>query len=147
LDGIAMQISEAGLKFIEQNEGFSATVYSDNGTPCIGFGHHLLPSESFPDPITEAQAETILREDCAKLQPVIARLGNPSMTQGQFDALTDFGINLGVGTLQYILRNHAWKDLPGVIILYDHEVKDGVLVENSGLKARREQEVKMFLGG
>ena len=44
-----MQLSTAGLNFIKQAEGFRSHTYRDAaGVPTIGYGHHLLHSQSFP---------------------------------------------------------------------------------------------------
>jgi len=138
-----MQLSENGVWFIKTNEGFKPKVYNDNGKPAIGYGHDLQEGESFPDGITEPQAETVLLKDAALLYPVIARF-LPQATQNQFDALVDFGYNLGIEDLEKLLR-HGPAALPAQMPLWCYERNaQGVEVKNPVLAARRAAEVAML---
>lgn len=95
-----MQLDDAGLNLIKQSEGFRATTYLDSaGIPTIGYGHKLLPGESFPNGVTEAQAEQILASDVNTACHDVESLVTVALTQGQFDALVDFCYNLGRGRL------------------------------------------------
>lgn len=141
-----MEISSAGLALIERSEGFSSTVYNDvAGIPTIGYGHRLLPGESFPDGITQAQAQAILSNDVQSAEAAVRRLVTVSLTQGQFDALVDFTYNLGAGNLQSSTR---LKDLNAgdydaaaqQILRWDHA---GGKVQ-PGLQTRRQAEFDMF---
>ena len=135
-----MQISPNGLRFIQSNEGFSATVYRDvAGVQTIGIGHKLLPGESFPDGITQDQAQTMLIHDLTFVQNALTVLAPASCTQNQWDALCDFGFNLGVGALKTLL-SHGWDQVPTQMLRWDHAGG----VEVAGLRARREAEVQMF---
>ena len=59
-----MQLSDAGLDLVKRSEGFRSHTYLDvNGFPTIGYGHRILPSESFPGPIAETQANDLLASD------------------------------------------------------------------------------------
>ena len=137
-----MQTSESGIQFIKQNEGFSANVYNDNGRQAIGYGHDLLPEESFAAGISLDEADLLLRKDLARrYEPAVNALIPPYCTQGQFDALADFAYNLGVGSLRTML-SHGWEQVPQQIPRWNHV--NGV--ENAGLTARRQAEVKMFVG-
>jgi lysozyme len=140
-----MQISPAGIAFIERNEGYAAQVYEDNGKPCVGYGHDLLPGESFPDGVTQAEAEALLLHDLELIQVALATLIPPSCTQNQWDALCDFSYNLGVGSLKTMLA-HGWIFVPDQIPKWDHENVNGQWVVNPGLSARRAEEVAMFVG-
>jgi len=62
-----MQTSPTGIDFIAGNEGLTLTVKNDEGHEMIGYGHDLLPGESFPNGITEDQARDILVSDLAKV--------------------------------------------------------------------------------
>lgn len=94
-----MDISEAGIAFIKQWEGFNGQQYDDcAGFPTIGYGHLLKAGERWPA-ITEAQGDTLLRRD---LQVVTASLNNTvpvPISQNQFDALCSFCYNLGPNVL------------------------------------------------
>ena len=133
-----MKISQAGLDLLKRSEGFRSQVYEDSaGYPTIGYGHKLLAHESFPDGVTEAEAETLLAGDLDGVERAIEHLAGETLTQGQFDALADFGYNLGVGSLRmllghgldqvpvHILRwcNAAGKPLPGLIARRNAELE------------------------
>jgi lysozyme len=134
-----MQISLDGIAFIEENEGFSPNTYSDNGKWAIGFGHDLLPGESYPNGISWGTAEELLLKDLELPQMVLATLVPPSCTQKQWDALCDFAYNLGAGSLRTMLA-HGWEPVPAQIPRWDNENGQ----PNAGLLARREKEVQMF---
>jgi GH24 family phage-related lysozyme (muramidase) len=137
-----MQLSRNGILFIEKNEGFRPTVYNDNGKKAIGYGHDLLPGESFPNGITQPEAEELLQKDAEKLYPIIEKLA-PQVNQNQFDSLVDFGFNLGVERLEKML-SHGVKWAPVQIPKWCYEEVRGVQVKNPNLEARRLEEVKLF---
>ena len=86
-----MNISPTGIAFIESNEGLILLPYNDNGKQAIGYGHDLLPGESYPEGITQEQAEALLFHDLVPIQTALASLVPPDCTQNQWDALCDFG--------------------------------------------------------
>ncbi len=134
-----MRTSENGIQFIKSNEGLRLTIYDDNGKPAIGYGHDLLPGESYPDGITQEQAEELLRQDLPHVEAIINGLAPTTITQNQFDALADFAYNLGIGSLQTML-GHGWDQVPDQIPRWcDVNGKP-----SAGLLARRNKEVAMF---
>lgn len=143
-----MQISAAGLQLIERSEGFSSTVYNDvAGIPTIGYGHRVLPGESFPNGITQAQAEAILTNDVRNAEASVQRLVTVPLTQNQFDALVDFTYNLGSGnlassTLLKDLNAGNYDAAADQILLWDHA---GGKVQ-PGLQVRRQAEFNLFTG-
>jgi lysozyme len=137
-----VKTSERGIAFIKRNEGFSAHTYNDNGKQAIGYGHDLLPEDSYAAGVTEADADALLRKDLAtRYEPVVNALIPANCTQGQFDALVDFCYNLGPKNLQTML-SHGWADVPNQIPRWNHVNGQ----PNAGLTARRQAEVEMFLG-
>jgi lysozyme len=143
-----MQLSTTGLELLKRSEGFRSRTYKDvNGFPTIGYGHRLLNTESFPDGISETQATEILATDVRDAEQAVARLVKAPLTQGQFDALTDFCFNLGAGrlassTLLKILNRGRHQDAAEQLLRWD--VAGGQ--ENPGLKARREAEFDLWNG-
>jgi len=138
-----MQTSPNGIRFIEQNEGFQDQVYNDNGRLCIGYGHDILPGESFPGWITVVEAEELLLNDLkTRFEPSVNRLA-PHANQNQFNALVDFVYNLGPWALMRLL-SHGWDEVSYQLPLWCHKHVDGVVVEDAGLKARRTKEVDLF---
>lgn len=140
-----MKTSPAGLASIEKNEGLKLAVYNDNGKPAIGYGHDLLPGEAvkFAGGITALDAQLLLETDVEKVETALTPLVPASCTQNQWDALVDFGYNLGVGVLKTML-GHGWAQVPEQIPRWDHKKVDGVEQEDPRLKARRMAEVEMF---
>ena len=134
-----MNISPTGIAFIESNEGLILLPYNDNGKQAIGYGHDLLPGESYPEGITQEQAEALLFHDLVPIQTALASLVPPDCTQNQWDALCDFGYNLGVGALK-IMLGHGWDQVPVQIPRWNHI--NGQVA--AGLTARRANEVKRF---
>ena len=139
-----MNISPNGLRLIQSEEGFSATVYNDiAGNPTIGYGHKLQPGEHFPDGVTQALAVALLDQDLALVEVTLIRLVPADCTQNQYDALCDFGFNLGVGALKIMLA-HGWDQVPTQILRWDMARVNGVEVVNADLKTRRAAEFALF---
>ena len=76
------------------------TAYPDPGTGnlpfTIGHGHTLGVREGMT--ITQEQAEELLLEDLRNAADVVNKWVTVPLTQGQFDALTDFVFNVGTGS-------------------------------------------------
>jgi lysozyme len=90
-----MRISQAGLDLIKQHESFSAIPYLCPAKKLtIGFGHVVLPNESFTT-ITETQALEILRKDVSIAENCINKTVKVPLSQDQFDALVSFVFNVG----------------------------------------------------
>lgn len=139
-----MKTSAAGIAFIEANEGLKLTVYEDNGKPAIGFGHDLLPGETYPSGITTLQAQLLLEVDVGKVEAALNPLIPESCTQNQFDALVDFGYNLGIGDMKTML-GHGWAQVPQQIPRWCYEKNsEGVEIQSAALSARRQSEVNLF---
>ena len=136
-----LQISPFGLALIKTSEGFRSTTYNDGaGNPTIGYGHKLLPGESYPDGISPAAAADLMLHDLVIPQQQLLQLVPASCTQNQWDALCDFAYNLGIGALRTML-SHGWDQVRVQLPLWNH-VKG---VVSAGLTARRAAELKLFL--
>jgi lysozyme len=146
-----MKFSDAGLAKIAKSEGFSAKLYSDHKGRSIGHGHLCSPAEviEYKDGISATRAWTLLRQDASRAESAVNAMVRRGLTQDEFDALVDFTYNLGLGNLAHIAANlNAGKPLEAVIAEmeeYDKDREGGRLVENPGLKARREEEAKAFM--
>lgn len=144
-----MEMSAAGLLLLKNSEGFRSATYRDvAGIETIGYGHRLLPGESFPNGITQQQGDEILATDVANAEAAVQKLVQAPLSQGQFDALVDFVFNLGPGrlaasTLLKDLNAGNYDAAASQILLWDHVGTQ----ENAGLKARREAEYQLFTGG
>jgi lysozyme len=141
-----MKFSTAGMELLKKSEGFRNRVYRDvAGIPTIGYGHHLLHSDSFPNGIDEPQAANLLACDVRDAEQAVQRMVKVPLTQGQFDALVDFTFNLGAGrlassTLLKSLNAGRYDDAAEQLLRWDHA--DGQ--EIAALKARREAEAGLW---
>ncbi|HTH42880.1 MAG TPA: lysozyme [Terracidiphilus sp.] len=141
-----MNLSSIGLKLLQQSEGFRGAVYTDiAGKKTIGYGHRLLPGETFPNGISLAIGAKILAKDVAIAEDSVRRLVKVELTQGQFDALVDFVFNLGSGrlassTLLSDLNAGNYDAAAHQLLQWDHAGH----VEVEALKKRREAEFNLF---
>lgn len=143
-----MQISDRGIAFIKQCEGFRARTYCDvAGFPTIGYGHKLTEGEDFPKGITQAEGELMLKGDLAEVEAKLndGLLITAPLTQGQYDALCDFCFNLGVGkfrssTLRTYLNERQYDAAAFQLLRWDHAGGKEV----DGLKKRRELEFALW---
>jgi lysozyme len=146
--GDAMQLSAQGLDLIKRSEGFRAAEYRDvAGHATIGYGHRVVPPESFAGEITEAQATNLLMNDVRHAELAVCRLVHVRLTQGQFDALVDFCFNVGAGNLasSTLLKelNEGEYAVAGLELLrWDYAAS----APNPALKARRTAELQLWAG-
>jgi lysozyme len=153
--GSGNMVSDAQLQQTESFESFSPVAYPDGSDSTgqrysIGYGHQIQPNESnlLTATITQAQAQQLLLSD---MQTVINTLNNSgqTFTQGQFDALSDFGYNAGVGALNSVLQQFSSNGPDAATAkmqqyVYWHPVPGGPAVVNQDLVARRNSEVNTF---
>lgn len=141
-----MEISDNGITFICDFEGFSAIPYDDTaGFSSIGYGHKIRPEESFTS-ITEDQAKDIMRNDLTVPQSTINNCVTIHLTQNQFDALTSFTYNLGSGTLlrSTLLEKLNAGNTQGAADEFLKWTHAGGIISN-GLVRRRTAERDLFL--
>ena len=91
-----MQISENGMRMIEQFEGLRLTAYKVGKEKfyTIGYGH-TGSDVSAGMTITQEQAETYLRQDVKEAEAAVNKYSGYGFTQNQFDALVSFAYNVG----------------------------------------------------
>lgn len=89
-------ISQKGLEFIANEEGFVERIYLDQvGKKTIGYGHLVAPGSLWPNGITKWQALQLLRSDAAAAEAAVNAAVLVPLTQNQFDALVSLVFNLG----------------------------------------------------
>ena len=126
-------------------EGLTLVAKNDNGLCSIGYGHRGVP----PGTVwTQEQAEAAFESDVASAARAVTSMVSVPLTQGQFDALTDFTFNLGAGslydsTLLTRLNHGQYDDVPAQIMRWDHQGTEVV----PGLEARRKGDVILWNGG
>jgi lysozyme len=141
-----MHLSVNGLALLKKLEGFRSHSYLDvAGIPTIGYGHGILPTESFQNGIDEVQGAEFLMRDVSAAEIAVRGLVKVELAQGQFDALVDFVYNLGprrleASTLLRMLNIGRYGAAADELARWDHAGAS----ENSGLKARREAEFLLW---
>lgn len=96
-----LKISEAGIRFIKEQEGFVASPIWDYGQYSVGYGSRYDPAScpiKISVPITEAQADYLLRYMLTDFEAVVDKTlakGTVQHTQSQYDAIISFTYNLG----------------------------------------------------
>lgn len=150
----ALSTSEEGLAFIARHEHFEPNVYPDEANhPTIGFGHRLVPGESFPDAIDEEQARHLLRSDVSLAEATVQRSVTSDLTQWQFDALVSFAYNVGSdafrkSTLLRHINAGDFNAAAGEFMRWNQvRQQDGTSSPSPGLTSRRRAERDLFLNG
>jgi lysozyme len=139
--------SQAGIDLIKHFEGFRSKPYKcPAGVWTIGYGTtNAINSGTLP--ITEAEAENMLKSDLDRFERSVLKLVTVPVSQNEFDALVSFTYNLGEGNLKKstLLRRLNSDDKASAAEEFLKWNKAGGKVLN-GLVKRREAERKMFLG-
>jgi lysozyme len=144
-----MDISENGLNFIKQFEGYRDAAYQDSvGVWTIGYGSTITNGVHVQegDTCTDDQAMGYLHADVAKFVDGINDLLQTDVNQNQFDAMVSFTYNVGLGnfTNSSLLRKVNEGDFDGAadeFLKWNHA--GGRVIE--GLTRRREAERALFL--
>jgi lysozyme len=96
---------QSGLDLIKHFEGFQGKPYRcPAGVPTIGYGATYYPGGrkvTLTDPaITEQQATELLLNVLGSYEQGVDSFCRDDISQNQFDALTSFSYNLGLGSLK-----------------------------------------------
>jgi lysozyme len=87
-------VSAEGLAFIERLEGFRAEPLAlPNGGWVIGFNH--VRADAPGNPIDHAQARSLLQDDLAAVEALLAEHALVPLSQMQIDALASFAFSVG----------------------------------------------------
>lgn len=141
-----LKTSEEGKKFIKNCEGLRLSAYRCSSNKLtIGYGHTNGVREG--DRITKEASERFLDEDLKVYESAVNRLVRVALSQGQFDALTSFTYNVGVGAFcsSTLLKKLNGGDYTGAACEFGKWVYSGGRV-SLGLQRRRLGEQKMFKG-
>lgn len=140
-----MNISNKGLELIKSYEGCRLTAYKPVQTEqyyTIGWGHY--GSDVYEGMvITQEQADNMLREDVQVYANAVNQYQSRfNFNQAEFDSLTSFTYNCGVGSLQAVMSCcNTKQEIAEECKLYN---KGGGVVL-AGLVRRREEEYKLFM--
>lgn len=148
-----LKTSEAGIQFIKEHEGFTKYAVWDVSQYSIGYGTRCNP-EDYPDGITEAEADLLLRQYLAefeaKVDAVLAK-STVSYTQAQYDAVMSFTFNLGTQWMSESYRIYkyivygGYTELQFVNSMGSWLSKDSSVI--AGLVQRRVDEANLYLNG
>ena len=142
-----IQISPAGLSLIKQFEGLRSAAYvCPAGLHTIGYGHIIKVGETFPQLLSEPEAETLLLQDVAVAIKAVHRLIKVPLTQGQFDALVSFTFNCGAGalqrsTLRACVNRQEHMQVPAELLKWTHSCGKSL----PGLMRRRMAEALLYV--
>ena len=153
-----LTISQNGIDFIKEREGFSAKCYYDGAQSSIGYGTKCgtKAHASGLHSITRADAETAMRNEINRsyIPNVRRQTSGIEMNQNQFDALVSFTYNTGGGT-SMIKNSPLVKYLRGEMsqaeatsAFQNYVVTNSATGKvDSALKNRRRLEAKLFFSG
>lgn len=140
-------IGKKGLDLIKRFEGFRGKPYvCPAGKWTIGYGHTNGVTKD-TTPVTEEDAETLLREDLMRVTKDINRAVPDTLTQNQFDAICSFCYNLGTGaflgsTLRKVIAANP-KDYARIRAEFGRWVYAGKK-KLAGLEKRRKAEADLY---
>ena len=153
---IHLRTSEQLIALLKQKEGFRATAYWDYAQYSIGYGSACTKDE-YPNGITEAQADILLREMLQKFETSLDKFlqdSNLTLTDNQYDALISLTYNIGAGwmkdtRLSKLLQsgNYTNNEIASAIGIWCHVKENGVTSIHDGLVSRRIAEINVFLYG
>ena len=139
-----MNIGNKGLELIKSFEGCRLSAYRcPAGVWTIGYGRTQGVYEGMT--ITQEQADNMLREDVKYYADAVDRYNSRfNFTPEEFDSLTSFTYNCGVGSLQAVMSCcNTKQEIAEECKLYNK----GAGVVLAGLVRRREEEYKLFMSG
>lgn len=145
------RMSDSGLARIRQHEAFMAKPYDDGaGNLTIGYGHLIRKGENYSAGITEAEADTLFRQDVERVvDPALDEI-TIDLTQNQVDALGSFIFNVGTGGfLKNLLAHvnagrHEMTTSRMLKFVTGRDVKSGRRRVLRGLLTRRRFEVALY---
>lgn len=146
-----MRVSERGKELIRKYEGLKLTAYKcPAGILTIGYGHTktVRPEMS----INREMAELLLDEDLKDVERIIKANVKVELNQNQFDSLASFVFNVGAGnflksSLLKKINEGKFEEAGNEFLKWTKARTNGGMKELPGLKKRREEEKKIFIGG
>ncbi len=149
-----LRMSERGVQFIKDHEGFTQYAMWDYAQWSIGYGTHCEKDE-YPDGITREQADILLRKEIAVKETAVAafekKIGRTLSAQ-QFDALVSFSYNVGSGWMSnpsynvYRLIASGSTDEMALVNALGSWIHAGGEAL-SGLACRRMDEANIYING
>lgn len=137
------KIEQAGLSLIKKFEGCRLKAYQcAAGVWTIGYGHTAGVKQG--QTITQAQAESFLKQDCEKFEKYVNNATyvpiTESLNQNQFDALMSFAFNCGAYNLKKLCAGRNATQIANALPKYNKAAGKTL----NGLVRRRAAEVALF---
>lgn len=158
-----MKVSQNGINFIANFEGFYSKTYDDlqpkvkltsttklKGTLTIGYGTTKYANGTkvkIGDTITQTEAKKLLEKQVEEHCSVFKKYVTVTLTQNQYDALASFSYNCGAyaiynnKTLLNALNKKDWTTALNQMKLYNKS--KGIVL--NGLVRRRNDEATLFM--
>jgi len=136
----------SSIELIKEFEDFRGEAYKCGaGKLTIGYGH--TGGVRIGDRITRKTAERILIEDIKKYENAISKNVKTALTPEQFNVLTSFVYNIGIGAFQNstLLKKLNERDYLGAGNEMNRWIKVNGTIISKGLVRRRAEEKKLFL--
>lgn len=142
------QINQAGIDLLKKFEGFSSHIYKDvAGYDTVGYGHLVRSGEKFTIPMSQNNAEKLLKLDIIKAEQCINENCHRELTDNQFSALCCLVYNIGCGAFKgstLLLMLNKYSPIRECANQFLRWNKVGS-VEIEGLTNRRAAEKELFL--
>lgn len=148
----ASNISESGIQFIKNREGYQQYAYSDYSQYSIGYGCRCEKGQ-YPNGITESEADTLLKNTLKSYVNAISSWANSNgvnLTQYQFDALVSFSFNVGVTAFKdstlakRIIAHESAESITDAFAMWNKVTVNGVKTVSNGLVDRRKYESNLY---
>lgn len=143
----AAHLSDRGLTFIKEAEGFHATPYWDSGGYAVGYGFHrwhgLRVTKVYPRHITRADADDEFRKQLTQYENVVTAAIVSPLSQSAYDALVSVAYNLGRINSEIIAKLSAGQGVTPRDFLATATVHNR---PNAVLESRRMREFVLFAG-
>ena len=149
------RLSPQGLDFIAGREGFETKPYNDSAGHCtVGIGHllHSGPCTGREPTLTQAEVRAFFAEDIQRFTDGVLSVVRVPLRQNELDALVSFAFSTGLGafarsTLLQKLNAGDRAAVPGELLRWDKETRDGELVVVPNKVERRQLEARIFTAG
>lgn len=144
-----MNFTPTATGLLRRLEGLRLAAYRDGaGVPTIGYGH-TGPEVHDGLVWTVGQVEAAFTTDVARFAIGVQQMLAVHLTDNQFSALVIFAYNIGLNALK---GSTALRLINGGVpsmaleswASWNHIHKDGVLVVDPGLQARRQAEIDLW---
>ena len=156
-----MRLSPEGLSFLSHEEGLRTAPYLDEANNwTIGVGHLITEAERaagaitingvtvpYKSGLTLQQVQDLLAQDCTPREAELSRILVCPLSDNQFAAAFSLYFNAqppAGSSVWQVINGGDWTDLAAHWLQWDHVRVNGVLVESTNLKARRQRELDLW---